>query len=90
MFLAYSDVKGCGPEGANHNWNICGETDGNCPPALNVTSLCKYEKALRTTPTFKPFETFNPHCDYNYYAQYTCKGSQLKPDMLFHHYFHCI
>ena len=87
MFLAYSDVNGCGPQGANHNWGFCGETDGNCPRALNV-SLCKYGKALRTTFRKNPFESKG--CDYNYYAEYTCKGSQLKPDMLFHHYFHYI
>ena len=79
IFRAYSDEEGCGLEGANHNWDICGEKDGNCLEELDNTSLCQYGKANRTMFIRKPFKTRD--CKYNYYAEYTCKGSQSKYDM---------
>jgi len=74
IFRAYSDEEGCGLEGANHNWDICGEKDGNCLEELDNTSLCQYGKANRTMFIRKPFKTRD--CKYNYYAEYTCKGEE--------------
>ena len=69
ILRAFSDKEGCDTTGDNHK-SIC--NDGDCPEVIE-TEFCQSSRAKRTL--MERNFTIN-NCEYNYYAEYTCRGNK--------------